>query len=175
MRKTSKIDRFYRVVVNILAGCGALIILFMMLSISVGVVVRFFFHRSLVWLTEVSGYGMVFMTFLVAAWVLREEGHVRIDLLIEHLKPKNRAVLEFVTSIAGATVCLVITGYGVIVTLDHLKRGVFTATDLEIPWAILLAVIPIGALMLSIQFLTRAWGYLKESKQGAPSQGQIIE
>ena len=168
-------ERFYRVVVNILAVCGALIILFMMLSISVGVVVRFFFHRSLVWLTEVSGYGMVFMTFLVAAWVLREEGHVRIDLLIERLNPKTRAVLEFITSIAGAVVCLVITGYGIIVTLDHLKRGVFTATDLEIPWAILLAVIPIGALALSIQFLIKAWGYFKEAHNGDHSQGQIIE
>lgn len=169
MRQTNKIGGFYRTIVNILAVCGALIILFMMLSISVGVVMRFFFHRSLVWLTEISGYGMVFMTFLVAAWVLREEGHVRIDLLVEHLKPKKRAFLEFITSIAGAVVCLVITGYSIVVTLDHLKRGVFTATDLEIPWAILLAVIPVGVLTLSIQFLIRARRYFKEARHGGDS------
>lgn len=122
-----------------------------------------FFHRSLVWLTEISGYGMVFMTFLVAAWVLREEAHVRIDLLVDRFNPKNRALFEVITSIAGAAVCLIITGYGFIVTLDHFKRGVFTATDLEIPWAILLSVIPIGALALSIQFLIRAWGYFQKT------------
>ena len=169
MKQTKKIDGIFKAIVNILAVCGALIVLFMMLSISIGVMTRFLFHRSLVWLTEISGYGMVFMTFLVAAWVLREEGHVRIDLLVDRLNPKKRAFLEFITSLAGAVVCLVITAYGFIVTLDHLKRGVFTATDLEIPWAILLSVIPIGALALSIQFLIRAWGYFKEAHHGIHS------
>lgn len=166
MKKIQKIAGIYRVIVNILAICGALIVIFMMVSISIGVVTRFFFHRSLVWLTEICGYGMVFMTFLVAAWVLREEGHVRIDLLADRLNPRHKAILEFFTCIVGSLVCLVITVYGVLVAWDHMKRGVFTATDLEIPWAPLLAVIPVGTFALSVQFLIRAWGHLKKEFTG---------
>ena len=167
MKKAKRITGIYNGIVNTLAILGAVIVLFMMLSISIGVMMRFFFHRSPVWLIEVSGYGMVFMTFLVAAWILREEGHVRIDLLLSRLNHRHRAVLESITSILGAVVCLVITGYGIIVTLDHLQRGVHTATDLEIPWAPLLVVIPIGALALSIQFIVRAWGHLRRDHHGS--------
>ena len=90
--------------------------------------------------------------------------HHKIDLLVDRLNHRHRIVLETITSIVGAVVCLIITWFGIIVTWDHLQRGVYTATDLEIPWAPLLAVIPLGTLALSIQFLTRAGGHLKRMK-----------
>jgi len=154
----------YNGIVNTLAVLGAVIVFLMMLSVSIGVAMRFFFNRSPVWLIEICGYGMVFMTFLVAAWVLREEGHVKIDILLDRLNHKHRTVFECVMSFVGAVVCLVIAGLGVIVTLDHLQRGVRTSTDLSIPWAPLLVVIPLGAFALFLQFLAKAWGNLKSMK-----------
>ena len=165
MKLCATIRRTYDLIVNSLAVLGAVIIFLMMLAVSLGVGARFFLHRSPVWLIEICGYGMVFMTFLVAAWVLKEEQHVRIDLLLDSVNHKAREIIETIVSLIGAGVCLVISWYGIIVTLDHLQRGVRTPTDLSIPWAPLLCVIPIGALALGVQFLIKARAHFKEIRK----------
>lgn len=164
MKRPKRLVGIYNGFVNTLATIGAVIIFLMMLAVSVGVATRFFLDRSPVWLIEICGYGMVFMTFLVAAWVLREDGHVKVDLLLDHLVPIHRSALECIMSFVGAIACLVVAGIGVLVTMDHLQRGVRTSTDLSIPWAPLLAVIPLGVLALSVQLLLKAVASLKKIK-----------
>ena len=164
MKRPKRLVGIYNGFVNTLATIGAVIIFLMMLAVSIGVATRFFLDRSPVWLIEICGYGMVFMTFLVAAWVLREDGHVKVDLLLDHLVPIHRRALECIMSFVGAIACLVVAGIGVLVTMDHLQRGVRTSTDLSIPWAPLLAVIPLGVLALSVQLLLKAMASLKKIK-----------
>jgi TRAP-type C4-dicarboxylate transport system permease small subunit len=106
---------------------------------------------------EVTEYAMLYLTFLGAAWLLREEGHVRLDILFVLLKPRSRALLNSVTSILGVIVCLVLAFYGTWSTWLHYQKGLCTFSAMELlKWPFII-VIPFGSLMLLIQFARSAY------------------
>lgn len=150
------------------------ILIFIMLSVSIDVLRRYLFNQSFVWVTQISEYGLVYITFLGAAWLLREEGHVYMETVVEMLGRKSQAFLSIVVSLIGIVVSFFFTLYGLLVTLDHLRRGVYEPTLLQLPLAPVLAVIPFGSLLLLVQFIFRAHDGLRLFKQekdpGNPGQ-----
>jgi len=60
--------------------------------------------------------------------VLREEGHVKMDLLLTRLNPRAEAILNIVTSGVGAIICLALTWFGIKVTWDNFQTGYFLHT-----------------------------------------------
>ena len=57
------------------------------------VVARYVVGRPTIWVNEVSGYLLVATTFLAGGWVLRQGGHVRMEMLEEMTGPRGRAAL----------------------------------------------------------------------------------
>ena len=144
---------------------GALLILIMM-SISVDVILRYFFNRPQFWVGELSEYALLYITFTGAAWVLKNERHVKIDVLINRLNPKKKNILDWIVNIVCIFVCAVLTYYGIVVTWDHFVRGVYNPTLMSFPKGPLLAIIPIGTLLLMIQFIRKTIISTKDSGVG---------
>lgn len=130
------------------------------LSICFEVVMRYFFNRPQAWVRESTEYSLVFITFLAAAWLLKGEGHVKMDWLVNRLSPRGQALLTFITSIIGAITFLVVTWYTAKLTLFMHVEGIHVLSELEPPQAPLAVVIPIGSFLLSIQFVRRAYNNL---------------
>jgi len=63
------------------------------------------------WALDVSEYLLYAITFLGAPWVLREEGHISIELVVERLRPRARAVARVAADTLGALVCAVLVYY----------------------------------------------------------------
>ena len=118
-------------------------------------------------------YSLLYMTFLGTAWVLKREGHVRMDLVLNRLNPTSQALANVLSSIAGAIICLVITAYGVKVCWDLYQSGQYFAAFLKPPKFIILAIVPVGCFLLFIQFLRRTYGYSKDLR-ALPSKGQEV-
>ena len=149
---------------NLLAYLAVVLLIFLMLSISYEVVQRYFLGRATIWLFEVWEYCLLFIAFLSAAWVLKREGHVKMDIVIDRLKPKVQAIVNIITSIIGAITCLVVALYGLDVTWDYFQTGEFRITVMYLPKWPLFVIIPVGSFLLFIQFLIRAYGYLKSQR-----------
>ena len=148
-----------------LAGALSLIILcFVWVTICVNVFMRYFLNRSITWGMEIAEYSLLYLTFLAAAWLLKEEGHVHIELVLDRLKPRTQSLLNTITSIIGAVLCLVIAWYSAETTWEYFQRGVCRPTPLEPPTFLILAVIPVGSFLLFFQFLRRAYGHLKSRR-----------
>ena len=151
----------------VLAG---ILLMFAMVSISVAIVSRYFFGMPIGWVVEISAYIMLYITFLVAAWVLRNDDHITIDVVIIMFRPKIRYLMDFMTSIIGSIVFLIITWYGGKVSWDLFKLNYFTETMLELPKCIFIGIICFGSFTLSLQLLRRAhasllkFGSLEEPK-----------
>jgi C4-dicarboxylate transporter DctQ subunit len=125
---------------------------------------RNLFNCPQIWSVEVTEYAMLYITFLGTAWLLREEGHVRVDILVLLLKPKTQALLNSITSILGLIPCSVLVFYGTWSTWLHYQKVLYTFTAMELlKWPFLI-VIPFGGLMLLTQFVRRAYAYWKEFK-----------
>lgn len=135
---------------------AAVLLLAVMLMTAVKVVFRYVLHEGLIGVDQFSGTLLLYITFLGAAWVLRREGHVTIDLLFAGLGPVPRRALHAANSVAGAAVCLVLAYYGALEAFDSWQRDIRIPAEIEMPRVINLAVIPLGCLLLGIQFARRA-------------------
>jgi TRAP-type C4-dicarboxylate transport system permease small subunit len=152
----------YDAVLNALAFFAAVLLVLLMLCVTVDVILRYFFDMPQFWVGELAEYSLLYITFAGTAWVLRKEGHVKIDILMAYINPRKTQILDAIASIVGILVCAVLTYYGVDVALDHIARGVYNPTLMEFPKGPLIAIIPIGAFLLFIQFIRRLFGLLKD-------------
>lgn len=155
----SKIKTIFNTVLKAGASVAGFLLIFMMLSICVELVCRRI-GRPLMWVMEVTEYSLLYITFLGAAWVLEREGHVKMDIIVNALKRENQALLGIITSVIGSAMSLYLVVYGTKVTWDYFKRDVIQCTPLLTPSFIILLIIPLGSILLFIQFLRRAYGYL---------------
>jgi TRAP-type C4-dicarboxylate transport system permease small subunit len=103
--------------------------------------------------------------------VLKEERHVKIDIVLNRLNARTQATLNIITSVIGAIVFLVVAWYGLQVTLESLQTGYRLDTPLRTHRFLIVAVIPVGSFLFSVRFLRRAYGYLV-MRRIAPADGE---
>ena len=130
-----------------------LILVFIAVSVCLEVVLRYFFNKPQVWVIELSEYGLLYITFLAASWVLRADGHIKVDLVTERLGETTRAFFSIIHSILITGVSVVLFWYGARVTWSYFSKGTYVATILEVPTAAILVVIPLGGIFLFAQSL----------------------
>ena len=171
MKGSTKITTIFDRILDGAAVLAAAMVMFIMLSMAAEVVMRYFLHSPLMWVVEVSETLLLFVAFLGAAWLLRGEGHIRVDLVVNILRPKTRALLDVLTSIIGALCCAIVVWYGLVATWNCFVRSAFEPTSLEIPSAYVLLIIPVGALLLLIQCLRRSYGYLRRLRASSEDKG----
>ena len=154
---------FDRILVTLFWVAGGLL-LFVTIGTCVDVLLRYCFNRPIHWMLEITEYAMLYIPFLGAAFVLKEDGHIRVDLVITFLGERIRGWLNVATSFVGGVVMLTYTWFGAQVTLDYLKRGVPSLESLKTPMFLILMIIPIGGFVFSIQFFRQMRGYYQKLK-----------
>lgn len=155
------LNNLYDVVVRILAYIAGLTAILIMFAISYGVIARKFFASPVPWVIEISSYALLYITFLGSPWVLRNNGHVRVDLLYSVLGRRNKNILSLAASVLGAVTSFILLAYGLAVTVDNWERNIMVMNTLAAPKFALLGVIPLGSLFLLVEFLRRAYGNAK--------------
>lgn len=156
--------------ISFLMVLGALVLAFLLVAVCWDVFARSVFGRPLAWVLEFTEYGLLYMTFLGAAWALKNEAHVVTDIVLVALSPENRALLNLATSILGAIVSLLLAWFGWEVSWAKLKSGSYQPTEMEPPDFPLFVIISIGSFLLFIQFIRRAYGHYRLWK-GPGSEG----
>lgn len=141
------------VVMNVMAYIAAILTAFLTIAISYATISRFFFGQPMAWVVEISCYSLVYITFLAAPWLLREDGHVKIDLIPNLLPPEKQSRLKIVVCILGLTASIILLIFGYRITLSNYLSNVITMDILRIPKYLLLIVIPFGSFFLVLQFL----------------------
>ena len=156
MTAGNKIIRIFDSVLDAGAALSGALLVAVMLLTSIKVFFRYGLREGLMGVDQISGTLLLYIAFLGAAWVLRREEHVTIDLLVTRLGPRNRRWLTCANSVLGALICLVVAFYGTVEAVTSWQRGILIPAEIEIPRVINLGVIPLGAFLLSLQFLRRA-------------------
>ena len=157
--------RLFDRLLDILMVLAIAILIFGWLSVCFEVIMRYFAGRPQIWVIETVEYIQLYICFLGAAWLLREEGHVKVDVLLNRLSPRNQDLLNSITSGLATILWLVLTWYTGGTTINALQKGLYTATILEIPKAPLYAIMPVGSFLLCVQFSRRTYGYLMNYKR----------
>jgi len=168
MKLLEKIEWIYEWVLKIFVFLAGILLIFLMLSVGLEVCLRYFFGRPTSWVVEIAGYIMFYIPFLVGAWVLKNEGHVRMDLLIIRLKPRSQYLLNSVTSIVAALTCSIITFYGIKVSLYFAEIDFKTPTILMLPKSPIIAILFVGTFLMALQFIRQARDSIRLWKASKP-------
>jgi len=145
----------------ILAGT---LIIFLMFGVSADVVLRYFLSSPIPNMQEIAQQTLLLVTFLSATWILKTEGHTKIDIILGFLSPRTRGRLNAITSIVGGIICLVFFWYALKVTWVDFQRHALVSTEFRIPYAAIFIIAPIGYFLLFVQFIKRSRAFLKDSK-----------
>ena len=131
----------------------------MMVVITIDVVVRNLGYQSSAHFFTFTEYALLIVPCLGAPWLVREKGHIYVEILLMHLAPRRGAALT--TWRSGSlciAVCLVIAWYGFEVTLRDLRqatRRTCARSTCRAGWSS--ASIPLSFLMMAIEFARFLW------------------
>lgn len=170
MKPLAKFTAFFDFILRLFTTMAGVILILLTVVISAGIIMRYYFKAPIRGLVELSEYSMLWITFLVAAWVLKDDAHIKMDVVLNMLRPKVRVVLNIITSILGTVTALGLMWYSGKAVLDLYKTGFYQPVVFEIPKAYVMAIIPVCSFLLFIQFLRRISGYFGELR--APSVGE---
>ena len=142
---------------DIFAFLGGVLLVVAVFSVVFQVLARYFFGLSFIWINEVNEYILLYVPFLGAAWLLRHNGHVTVDLLVRVLPPRIKKASNILVAALGIIISAVLLWYGTSVTIEAYARGTVSTTSTQLPLVYLLVVIPVGSLLLLLEFIRKAF------------------
>jgi TRAP-type C4-dicarboxylate transport system permease small subunit len=137
----------------------------MTLAVVYEVVARYFFNRPTSWAVDFTEYALLYVTFLGAAWALREQAHIRIEILTERLGLRPQRSLAVAVALLGAGVSAVLLWQGAEVTWEAWAGGQAMLKAWRVPRWILILPIAVGGLLLTVEFLRQAWDGTRELRR----------
>jgi TRAP-type C4-dicarboxylate transport system permease small subunit len=119
------------------------------------VIARYVLNKPTLYSVELSEYLLLFVAFMAAGWVMRNERHVRMHSVINLMPANVRHVLDICTSSIVLVFCLILVWEGAEASVMAFAGGYHSSSLLNVPLWIPYAIIPIGSLILSLQILVR--------------------
>jgi C4-dicarboxylate transporter, DctQ subunit len=162
----------YRRLLELLAVVAGLMLAAMAFAIVVDVVVRNLGLQPPAHTLTLTEYGLLYLTMLGAPWLLREKGHVHIELVTAALRPRARFRLTRVVYALCVLTCAVIFWFGLEVTIDHFQRHVVDVRSFDMPRWRLTASIPLSFGLMAIEFARFLLGLdsMQEGKAAIPDE-----
>lgn len=143
--------------VNAISGFGgwlAVIMICLALGLALSEILsRSLFNKTLYITEEYSGYLMCTLTFCSLAYTLREQGHIRMVFLLRVLSARRRHFLNLACHGVGLVFGIGLTAFCFIFFWDSVVSGSQSMQVSETYLAIPQAFMPLGAFMLTLQFL----------------------
>jgi TRAP-type C4-dicarboxylate transport system permease small subunit len=136
-----------------MAGVAGFLMAAMMLVIALDVVLRNLGYQSSAHFFTFTEYALLAVPCLGAPWLVREKGHIYVEILLMLLAPRARRLLTYAIGIVCIVVCAVLAGYGFDVTLRDFLQNEKDVRSLDMPrWGVV-GFIPLSFAMMGIEFL----------------------
>jgi TRAP-type C4-dicarboxylate transport system permease small subunit len=135
-----------------MAFLAAFLIAAMMVIITVDVIVRNLGYQSSAHFFTFTEYALLVVPCMGAPWLVREKGHIYVEILLMHLRPRARRWLMRCIGVACIAVCLVIAWYGFGVTIADFRGAEKDVRSFDMPRWMVVGWIPLAFLMMAIEF-----------------------
>lgn len=118
------------------------------------VVMRYLFNNSLSWSEELVRYLFIWQIWLGASIGIKNNDHIRIEILTKRLPERGREALEIVINamLFVFYVFMVTEGFAYLQTVIAKNM---TSTGLQIPLAIVYFSLPFGSVIVALRLLCR--------------------
>lgn len=139
----------------VLAGAG---LVWLMVSVIVSVAMRNLGMQPFAWLFTSAEYSLLYLTMLGAPWLVREKGHVHIELVTAALQPAMRRLVSRGVALACVVVSLILAWKGFELFQTNIARNDYDVRAYYFPRWILTVSFPICFGLMAIEFSRFVFG-----------------
>lgn len=138
------------------------------------VIMRYVFSKSNAWSEELTRYLFILNVMLASAVAVRSGSHLQIDVFLNKMSDKTRAIFTIVSTIIGIVFLLYLLKASVDVcryTVNNISAG------LHITMAIPYASIPLGAVLMilsSIEVIGKNVEKIRKAETLEPKEGENV-
>jgi TRAP-type C4-dicarboxylate transport system permease small subunit len=151
----SSLDRLYRALIHACGAVAALLFGIVAVLVTLDVVMRNLGFGNLPWIVEVSEYSLPVATFLTAPWLLHNNQHVRVEILLTAVPAPIARWLDQFADLVGLAGSFGLVWYGLRIIGDSRGIGALIIKTLVFPEWWLFAPVPFAGLLLSVEFARR--------------------
>lgn len=147
----------------------ALLMFYVMLvaTMFIEVLRRELLSYSSIWGEEIVRYSFIYLAWIGAAAAVRERGHIRIDVILEYVGPRIKALLYIFGDLVMFAVALVALYWSFETVLVSAKFGSVTH-GLRISQVWFLSAVPIGFALVIFRLIQSFLRDLNDLRHGRP-------
>lgn len=142
---------------SLLSTVAAVTLFIMMAWVFLDVLFRTIFNSPIKGTTDIAGeYLMVILVYLSISYVQKNDGHVKVRLVLDKLGNVKRTFIVIFCNLIGSLVFIFLGYFNFLEAIDYMDRGVRSISTLNYPLAPALWVIAIGTLLLALRLLVES-------------------
>ncbi|WP_447956287.1 TRAP transporter small permease [Vreelandella sp. EE7] len=146
------VQRGYLWLLNGMALLAAIMLVWLMVAVVLSVVIRNLGLQPSAWFFLSTEYAMFYLTLLGAPWLVRQKGHVHIELLTSILPPPLLNILSRAVALVCVLVSLVLAWKGLDLFLLNIERSDYDVRAFFVPKWILTSVFPVSFTLMAVEF-----------------------
>lgn len=147
------ISLIYNRLINLLAIVAGLMLVWVMVAVVLSVLIRNLGIQSPAWLFSTTEYSIFYLTLLGSPWLIREKGHVFIEVLINKLPLNLLTLLSRFVMFLCAIISLILAWRGVDLLISNINNNDYDVRTYFIPMWIFTIAYPISFALMGIEFI----------------------
>ncbi len=153
-----QVIRLYTTILYAMAFVAAAMLIWLMVAVIMSVAMRNFGMQPWAWLFTSTEYALLYMTMLGAPWLVREKGHVHIELVTAVLPSVLRRIVSRGVALACVIVSLILAWKGFELFQTNIARNDYDVRAYYFPRWILTVSFPICFGLMAIEFSRFVFG-----------------
>ena len=158
--------KFFDKLIEVMAAIAGGILVFIAAAVCYTIGMRFFFTQTTIWIMQTTEYALLWIVFLATTWLLREGGHIITDIIHAHLNNKTKHYIDCIMFVVGGFACAIMVFFGILYMYECIVGRVTDVRAVTVPKSAVFIIIPIGSILLSMQFFRMAWSRFSDIRAG---------
>ena len=140
------------------------------LAILYEVLSRLFFGRGTNWVFEISGYALIWFTFLSGGFALGRHRHIHVEILVDRLTIKSQLFLRVAGLVLIWCYLAVLLFFTLESTISAFETGERSPTPARVPMAIVFVIMAIG---LAFFLYQASISLIKDARELTKTSGHV--
>ncbi len=153
-----RLVQLYDLILTGMALLAGGLLVWLMVSILISVTMRNFGMQPFAWLFLSGEYGLFYLTMLGAPWLVRERGHVHVELVTAMLPGPAQRVLSRLIALACVALCALLAWKGLELVQQNYARNDYDVRAYFTPKWILTIAFPVSFGMMAVEFARFVFG-----------------
>ena len=161
--------RLYDKLITALAVVASAVVATMCAMVLFDVTMRSFGVALPAFAVTIVEYSLLYLTMSAAPWLVRERGHVYIDLVIQAVPGPVRRIGEKVIYIITIIACLIIAGTAAQLAWDAINSDRMDVRGIDVPLWVSIVPLPVGFGLVAVEFfllMVRGESYYDRGSEG---------